>query len=273
MLHAVRKPLKSPVAAANGTNSNEAYFPLVRTLSPSTPWSTNYGLGEGSVPPQSPPLASPTLSSTLARVLPGRRRRNTATEDTAGSTSRTGGLAPTRSRDSDDNRRRSWASPFLRSRTGSFGNPLERTTSTSQTVALASPTLAVVGEQSPDPMGEATNMDVSTPNQQEVEARSLSRPYPTIRKPYPAASHELYPNFTPPITSTDSQEKTTDTRNMHMEVEDDYDGHLWARDDSQHDQSRMVEWNETRGRRERWVGPMLCVPFIPPHSHPTRGFH
>ena len=275
---------RSPSAAANsrritakspgGAVTNEAYFPLVRSLSPSTPSTTTYGLGDGHMsPPQSPSVTSPSLASGFSRFVPGRRRRNTSSEDTV---TRGIDLVPTRSRDSDEGRRRSWASVLTRTRSGSIGNTLERTISTSQPVAMTSPTLAAVGEQSPDEhlddevepsaIDEATHPDIGVKT-----GRSVSRPYPTMQRPLPAPSHEFYPNFTPlrsttSVASSESEEVTSDARMTHPEVEDDYNGNLWARDDTHQDEVRMVEWNEALGRRERWVGPMLSVRVSRPPS-------
>lgn len=254
-------PPKSPSSVLNGTTSNEVYFPLVRTLSPSTPGTTSYGLGEGasSLQANAPPLPSPSLSSTLARVLPGRRRRSTATDLQTAADGTT--LSQVRSRDSDEGRRRSWASAFGRNRSGSTGNTLERTISSTQPVALASPGLAAVGEVSPlhedqsPPLAIETVSSTTDPSHSNSSS-DAARPYPTIRKPVPAPAYELYPNFTPPCGESDKV--VTDTRALHPEVEDDYNGHLWASDETTHrDYVRMVEWSEQRGRRERWVGPMM----------------
>lgn len=257
---------KPSLSVLNGTASNEIYFPLVRTLSPSTPGTTTYGLGEGAAPvqpqaPHSPPSSSASLSSTLARVLPGRRRRNTSAD--ASGPSDSAGLSQVRSRDSDDSRRRSWASAFGRARSGSFGNPLERAISATQPVLTPSPTLPVVGEHSPTDENEVSTVK---PPQKHVDAAELdgllkpdsARPYSTMRKPAPAPAYELYPNFTP--THGSRSDVISDTRALYPEIEDDYNGHLWASDETTpRDDVRMVEWSEERGRRERWVGPMMWV--------------
>lgn len=134
---------------------------------------------------------------------------------------------------------------------------------------MASPTLAAVGEQSPDePLDELVIPDDEEVVQSEPVrdgtrmGTRMARPYPTMQRPLAAPSHELYPNFTPPTTSKESDESTVDLRISHPEVEDDYNGNLWARDDSQREEVRMVEWNATLGRRERWVGPMLYAPLL-----------
>lgn len=250
------KPPKPPAAI-----TNEVYFPLVRSLSPSGPSNTNYGLGDGNVlPPHSPPLSSPSLTTGLSRLLPSRRRRNTSTEDTVARDSR---LVPTRSRDSDEGRRRSWASVLTRTRSGSIGNTLERTISSSQPIAMTSPVLAVVGEQSPDEGVVETLLEGHDDPDASLHSPGLpgpsvmTRPYPTMQHPLPAPSHQLYPNFTPMSATAGSEEITRDLRMTHPEVEDDYNGNLWARDDTQQGEVRMVEWNQPQERRERWVGPVL----------------
>lgn len=85
-----------------------------------------------------------------------------------------------------------------------------------------------------------------------------------MRKPLPAPAYNLYPNFTPSSSgSGGSEDRVTDTRTLHPEIEDDYTGNLWANDDHtapsarSREEVRMVEWSEDRNRRERWVGPMM----------------
>jgi hypothetical protein len=247
---------RAPTAAVSGSaNSNEAYFPIVRTLSPSTPGTTSYGLGEGyaSTSRASGP-SSPSLASTLASILPGRRRRNT--EETGRTL-----LSQVRSREgnADEVRRRSWA--FGRNRTGSTSNALalDRTTSGDQTRETAGiPMPAVlerdgsIAETKPLP-AEATFMDHSPP----TPFVSDARPYPIIRKPLPALGYANYPNYT---SSPKTESAIRDTRYLHPEVEDNHTGQIWADEEPTHtDDIRLVEWNESRMRRERWVGPMMYV--------------
>lgn len=243
-----------PVAAYNeSANSNEAYFPLVRTLSPSTPGTTSYGLGDGYMLPRSPGPASPSLASTIASILPGRRRRNT--EETGRSL-----LSQVRSReqrDPDEARRRSWA--FGRNRTGSTSNALAVDRAVQEDQAIPSGTgMSPVQEQTP-------SVHIQTPDPPTVEQHEEHRdavksgtglkPYHILRKPLPAPGYVNYPNYT---SSPAPGSATNDTRFLYPEIEDNTTGQLWADEEPTHrDDIRLVEWSQARERRERWVGPMM----------------
>jgi hypothetical protein len=245
---------RTPLAAYNeSANSNEAYFPLVRTLSPSTPGATSYGLGEGYLAPTTSRGAgpsSPSLASTIAWVLPSRRRRNT--EETG-----RGLLNRTRSREAappaEEGRRRSWA--LGRSRTGSTSNTLDRTIS-GEGVIATSPAMPAVQEQSPTIVDTPTIPNLPSNEISAPISTSLStKPYPIIRKPLPAAGYANYPNYTP---ITDPEDKIRDTRCQYPEIEDNATGQIWASEEpTSKEDIRLVEWSEQRGRRERWVGPMM----------------
>lgn len=245
---------RTPMAAVNGSaNSNEAYFPLVRTLSPSTPGTTSYGLGEGYMASsRSPGPSSPSLASTIASILPGRRRRNT--EETGRNL-----LIQVRSREAnpDEGRRRSWA--FGRNRTGSTSNALvlDRSIFGDQTRETAGSPMPAVLEQAPSDV-DLPSLNVDTRHLAHPRMTTLvgdARPYPIMRKPVPALGYANYPNYTP---SPKSDSAIRDTRYLHPEIEDNHTGQLWADEEPTHrDDIRLVEWNEGRCRRERWVGPMM----------------
>ena len=239
-----------PIAAYNeSANSNEAYFPLVRTLSPSTPGTTSYGLGEGYMVPRSPGPSSPSLASTIASILPGRRRRNT--EETGRSL-----LSQVRSReqrDPDEVRRRSWA--FGRNRTGSTSNALAAGGSvvSEQEAEAPGPTMPSVSEQISVPI-EPPKADQHDGQAEIINHEIDAKPYPIIRRPLPATGYANYPNY----TITPNTETMRDTRYLYPEIEDNTTGQLWADEEPTHrDDIRLVEWSQARSRRERWVGPMM----------------
>ncbi|RSH93235.1 hypothetical protein EHS25_007589 [Saitozyma podzolica] len=79
---------RGPAAATPSHNANEIYYPVVRSMSPSGPLSTSYGLGEGS-PATSPaersshpPQSQSSRRTTLSSLLPSLGRRTSATVDT-----------------------------------------------------------------------------------------------------------------------------------------------------------------------------------------------
>jgi len=111
------------------------------------------------------------------------------------------------------------------------------------------------------------------PNQpQAVPTRRPRRlPYQRIRKPLPARSHALYPNFTPArgIVAPDGEEPVpfkSDTRMQHEEIEDDVAGQLWSAGEAKWggDGSTMAEWDPESGVRQRWVGPMVVIAQLHP---------
>ncbi|WRT69738.1 uncharacterized protein IL334_006729 [Kwoniella shivajii] len=279
------------------TVTNEAYFPLVRSLSPSSPQNTSYGLSSpsdiapttGPIPipliinSTSVPPISPSGSASFGRILgnyiPGRRRTQS---NSAGGTNHNeqasigggtmsnslgnlgGVLTLVRSRDSDDGsntRRRTFS--FGRNRSGSLstnttnvnnGNHGEPSLSN-----LAGPsTLPALSELSPSKEDDHISV---------YQSRQMNdRPYDMIQKPQPALSHNRYPNYTSPIEGGYST-TTNDLRNNHPEVEDEYEGNLWAGDVTwSGDGKRMAEWDEELGKRRRWVGPMIILAQIHP-SH------
>jgi hypothetical protein len=242
-----------PLAAYNeSANSNEAYFPLVRTLSPSTPGTTSYGLGEGYMIPRPTGPASPSLASTIASIMPGRRRRNT--EETGRSL-----LSQVRSRDRErepeETRRRSWA--FGRNRTGSTSNALVVGSLQGEGTASPGPAMPAVREQTPSIHAETSAPPAAEDHEAQAEFVPTAtdiKPYPIIRKPQPTPGYANYPNY----TSISDPEAIRDTRYLYPEIEDNTTGQLWADEEPTHrDDIRLVEWSQARGRRERWVGPMM----------------
>ena len=242
------------VSFNESVNNNEAYFPLVRTLSPSTPGTTSYGLGEGYMVPRASGPASPSLASTIASILPGRRRRNT--EETGRNL-----LSQSRSRDREvpeDTRRRSWA--FGRNRTGSTSNALA-VGSVPEEHGAVPPASAMpsVVEQAP-----SVHNDVPAPHvadhQEQLKSMNTgtdAKPYPILRKPLPALGFANYPNYT---SKSDYDGPIRDTRYIYPEIEDNAIGQSWADEVPTHkDDIRLVEWSQARARRERWVGPMMYV--------------
>jgi hypothetical protein len=246
-----------PVVSFNEmVSSNEAYFPLVRTLSPSTPGTTSYGLGEGYMIPRSSGPASPSLASTIAGMIPGRRRRNT--EETGRNL-----LSQVRSRDREipeETRRRSWA--FGRNRTGSTSNALAvGSVPAEQGTVSPGPPMPSVVEQAP-----SIHADIPPPvSDQQEQPESIStgtdaKPYPILRKPLPALGFANYPNYTP---KSDYDGPIRDTRYIYPEIEDNAIGQSWADEVPTHkDDIRLVEWSQARSRRERWVGPMMYVQSV-----------
>jgi hypothetical protein len=245
------------VSFNESVNSNEAYFPLVRTLSPSTPGTTSYGLGEGYMIPRSSGPSSPSLASTIASILPGRRRRNT--EETGRNL-----LSQVRSRDREnpeETRRRSWA--FGRNRTGSTSNALAVGSGPGEQVIVPpGPAMPSVVEQAPSIHTDTPSPDVAE-HQGESELINTgtdAKPYPILRKPLPALGFANYPNYTP---KTDYDGLIRDTRYLYPEIEDNAIGQSWADEVPTHkDDIRLVEWSQARARRERWVGPMMYVPHL-----------
>lgn len=258
-------PPRTPMASVSpSANSNEVYFPLVRSISPSGPAHTTYGLGEGS---SSQPLAtspsSPRLLSTFARVLPGRSRRLSS----SGAESEDRGLFRTRSRDPDaldEGRRRTWS--FGRARHGSSSSingaippptePVSGEPRMTQPLTPAMPTLPelVVDKNVPPPTPPRTR----TPSPLLQTRKRL--PYPPLTKPVPHRSFANYPNYTSSEADTDTSGKPlrADRRLQHEEVEDDGLAGVWSQPDSSWpDEIKMAEWDDVAKCRRRWVGPMM----------------
>nr|XP_031857734.1 uncharacterized protein CI109_006894 [Kwoniella shandongensis]KAA5524806.1 hypothetical protein CI109_006894 [Kwoniella shandongensis] len=255
-------------AASPEANNNEAYFPLVRSMSPSSPQTTTYGLGEASSSPNhqyvfGPP--SPSLISTLSSFIPGGRRRNMSTstdggghqEDSGMSSSlgRLGGVLTTvRSREDESGRRRTWT--FGRTRSGSIATipnwqqgQNSSSSSAASGVSTAQPisvgpteTMPVVPEGT-SPANE--NGDERYPTPPLPPMTRVDRPYNTLDKPQPHLAYVQYPNFTPapspplrresvgersPRSSMEELGWTRDTRVSFPEVEDEYEGGLWGGD-------------------------------------------
>jgi hypothetical protein len=208
--------------------------------------------------PRSSGPSSPSLASTIASILPGRRRRNT--EETGRNL-----LSQVRSRERenpDEVRRRSWA--FGRNRTGSTSNALAVGGVPGEQGSISpGPAMPSVVEQAP-----SIDTDTSTPHvvdhQGEPELINTgtdAKPYPILRKPLPALRFANYPNYTP---KTDFAGPIRDTRYLYPEIEDNAIGQSWADEVPTHkDDIRLVEWSQARARRERWVGPMMYVPQAP----------
>lgn len=103
-------------------------------------------------------------------------------------------------------------------------------------------------------------------------------PYTPMKKPQPAPSYRLYPNYTPlsPRAAAPSLSAGTsagsglyDRRQEYDVTEDDYAGYSWANrhgeDGEEEDEGdgrwrkgeRVVEWDKEDGVRKRWVGPIM----------------
>lgn len=239
-----------PLAAVSpSANSNEAYFPLVRSISPSGPAHTTYGMGEGH--PVSP--SSPGLLSTFARVLPGRSRRTSS----VGSDDERGGIFRVISRERDDDgRRRAWS--FSRSRAQSSSStsvPETRFEEPRMTLPLT-PSMPPLPELSPE-----KSIKPLTPPRT-PSPRLGRRPYPRITKPQPHSSFRYYPNYTPndlAAVNDNGEPLRGDRRMLHEEIEDEGVGSLWSPAESAWggDGRKMSEWDEDQVCRRRWVGPML----------------
>lgn len=204
--------------------------------------------------------SSPSLRSTLANVFPGRIRRSSNVNFESDGLVRVGSrLAQTRSRDSDDGRRRSWG--FGRPRQSSNANLAESaepqpqphaatSSSTSAGMAATVPTIPSPVPETSTPVGSPLVPEAIVYSHPERQVHPY--PYTRLRNPLPAESHAQYPNFTP------HNSETIDLRATHSEIEDDYAGTLWATEEGERgDEVKMAEWDEDAGARARWVGPMM----------------
>lgn len=266
-------------AAAPSSNTNEAYFPLAQSISPSGSATTIHGLGEGALPSSSAavPASSPSLRSTITKAFSSGRSRRASTSgdgpDEAGGSRLGGILTQVRSRDSDDGRRRTWN--FGRSRTGSSGTPVFEVPATEprrsiETVPASMPTLPEIPSPPPFTTLKSPPTPPRTPT---LPSRRHRKPYPTLMKPLPLSTHALFPNYTPsvhpsyrPAREVDPSldaDKTIpskiDRRSLHFEVEDDSDGAIWSAGEAfwGGDGTKMAEWDAIEGIRKRWVGPMM----------------
>lgn len=90
------------------TSANEIYYPLVRSLSPSEPHQTSYGLPDGPMPPIRPQTTA--RRSTLSNILSPTRTRQTSTPAESSRSGRLGVmLNPTKSRDGEESSKpRKW---------------------------------------------------------------------------------------------------------------------------------------------------------------------
>ena len=255
------RQISSP-AASSSNNANEAYFPLVRTLSPSGPAQTTYGLGEPSSPgPSTFSPSSPGLLSSFARALPGRIRRNTNT----GAEGEDRGIFRVRSRDrdGDDGRRRSWH--LTRSRQPSFSvpPPIQEAGGTipGRSVRPITPSMPPVPE-TPWNDGSTTVSPLTpprTPSPYRLARRDVL-PYVKVAKPQPHPAFSLYPNYTPFAgeETDDETPKRRDRRTMHEEMEDTGMAGIYSSHDTDWpENAKMAEWDEAVQCRKRWVGPML----------------
>ncbi|WWC92842.1 uncharacterized protein L201_007802 [Kwoniella dendrophila CBS 6074] len=249
-------------------------------------------------PPTSPPTGS--FGRILGSYIPGRRRTSSnaasisshqdnhqsqvqapfGASAMSSSLGNLGGvLTAVRSRDSDDGKRRTWS--FGRNRTGSSSNILSDNSNLHRTSSnIAGPSTAITMElpaltevSSQDRQSEKTTPFVA--NTDPFDHLVQDRPYDILQYPQPALSHSRYPNFTPLPSSTedsdiDNSKLTKDIRNQHPEIDDEYEGGLWAGDATWGDDGkRMAEWDESIGKRRRWVGPMLLIAQIHPSDRIT----
>lgn len=252
-----------PTASRRSSNhANEAYFPLVRTLSPTGPAQTTYGLGE----PLSPTTSafrpsSPGLLSTFARVLPGRMRRNTSN----GGDAEDRGIFRVRSRDrdGDDGRRRSWQ--LTRSRAPSISVPSPTSDSNGvipgRSVRPITPSMPPVPEL-PWRDGSKTVSPPTPPRTPSPYrlARRDALPYVKVTKPQPHPTFAQYPNYTPFAgeETEDETPKRRDRRALHEEMEDTGMAGVYSSHDTDWpENAKMAEWDEIGQCRKRWVGPML----------------
>lgn len=250
-----RPQIRIPTAAVSpSANSNEVYYPLVRSLSPSGPAHTTYGMGEGLQPIPSP--SSPGLLSTFARVLPGRTRR-TSSIGSEGDERNSIFRVISRERDHDDTRRRAWS--FSRSRTQSTsGQSFSAEQPESRITLPLTPSMPPLPELSP----EHTIKPLTPPRTPSPVVKRQDMPYPRITKPQLHSSYRNYPNYTPhdhTLVDEKGDPLRGDRRMLHEEIEDEGVGSLWSPSESDWggDGRKMAEWDDVQGARRRWVGPML----------------
>ena len=245
---------------------------MVRTLSPSGPAITSYGLSDAPMPAgQSSSPISPGLKSSFSGFLTSRSRRHSSNAgDNEEASSRLGGLLTgVRSRDRDTgmktregegeaSKRRSWS--FIRTRSSTASSPYkahEELPAESDPPAM--PTLRESSSSFSLPIA-------SPPASSGLSQSTRARPYEVMYCPRPARSHGLYPNYTQPALgescadlSANDPPKAADRRGHHEEVEDDEIGTLWSAGETSWggDGRKMAEWDEVKQSRLRWVGPMM----------------
>lgn len=267
-------------AVVPSVTTNEAYFPLVRSLSTSGPENTTYGLGESSSTSYSIPPTSPSILSTFAKVLPGRNKRSSSTSDSQDQgASRLGArLTAVRSRDSGDGdgaRRRTFS--FGRTRSGSQSTSQvdptqaqDRASSVQQQVqatpaAKDQPFIAVPEDHAYDHEFEYAKVHIP-PTPPHTPPPRPRIPYPRLRVPQPAEAFVDYPNY--PTSSTSDEvaesnhpamvERRKDRRDLHEEIEDEGIGAVWsAKEEYWPDGIKMAEWDPQERSFKRWVGPVL----------------
>ncbi|ORY34678.1 hypothetical protein BCR39DRAFT_513984 [Naematelia encephala] len=251
-------------------DSNEAYFPLVRSLSTTGPEYTSYGLTEGPMP-----LPSPSLRTTFAKVLPGRPRRSASTgegSEDAGPSRFSGVLTRARSREDGESRKRAWS--FGRNRSGSTTGQVlvshdeepPQDTNLSSLPEAPSPHISPTETSIPELEPSESTSTPLIPSQPKTSRRRL--PYTPLREPQPAPGYRLYPNYTP--TNLDTVIPIVDTRPVHLEERDGAPSISPSTDYIWPDERRMCEIG-TDGIPRRWVGPMLLMAQLhpPDHQHPT----
>ena len=259
-------PSQHPTPAAGPTapgGFNEAYFPLIRTMSSSGPSTTSQSVrntGHTNIS---------SLRSTISSLLPGRVRGASSTgEDESGP--RLGGrLTMVRSRHSDDGRRRTFS--FGRTRAGSISTPsADAAPEPRLSFDPGSPPLPTLPEL---PSQSSSSHKATTDSLGVAQSRRHTEPYSKLLKPLPASTHSLFPNYTPssqaptlPAFEIDiSADPGTviytkmDRRSLHLEVEDNSDGQIWSAGEAvwSGDGAKMAEWDLELEVRKRWVGPMM----------------
>jgi hypothetical protein len=288
---------RGPAAATPSHNANEIYYPVVRSMSPSDPLSTSYGLGEGS-PATSPaersshpPQSQSSRRTTLSSLLPSLGRRTSATVDTGDDAMvGTSGTSPVgrfgamltqvRSRDSDDggqSRSRRWSLGRTRTSSASAvpsyaGEGTSAVQARSNPIAppeISTPSMPTLPELplSPEQSHRAPQPQlVPESHRPPTPPKTPSPPprvpaYSILRKPQPALSHARYPNYTESQSGEDDLPAKSDLRGSHIEVEDDGLGAIWSSGEAKwgDDGTRMAEWDPAEERIRRWVGPMMWV--------------
>lgn len=229
--------MRSTTTPPSMVGSSEAYYPLVRSISPNGPHTTSYGLSDGPMPSlgSSSSAAGPSVKRSLARVMPRTRRLSSwngsieesdepgsgpsasnsiSTSPPSSSRTSIGGMLSlnrTRSRDKSpsaggaDHNRRAWS--FARPRAGSDGYVITAEDMGVPPLPVSHgpltpvmPTLAEreLPDSPPSPNLAGRGQPLPpTPPKTPVPAPSARLPYAPLRKPLPAPGFRLYPNYTP----------------------------------------------------------------------------
>lgn len=225
--------------ATSNAGATEAYYSLVRTMSPSSPASTSYGLTDGPMP---------KLRQKLSPKMLSRPRRTSAPEG------------------ADDSRPKKWI--FGRSRANSSSVSTDATGNTAIGGRASDEEPRRVSTEAALPPLEETvpedHASASTLTRSRTP-RKVLLPYAPLVHPTPSYSHRLYPNWTTPLerlprtlTVEPEAAMVEDLRSQHPDLEDDEAGTFWAGDAPWPDGSKRVEIGEDL-ERLRWVGPMLYV--------------